>query len=336
MGELGAARRAGHQAVGRRHPVEDVLPQRPGGLLQRPAQTRQRRAIEVGEVLLALSQEGHRPVEHLVVEGRLDMEDVEVLIDDAADAIDGAVQLGLLRLHVALRAPDGLRRVVGAQAQVVGQAGADGLVASVHGDEVHVQVDDEVRLGGLARDAHLLVHLGLAQFHDPARLLGVVVRVAVRVVGVENLASYHPLHFLRRHPPVERVGDEQVDVVHARIGEQVEDDLQHDLPHVRRPHGRERQGDVVHRDQHLHAGAQLGVERIALFGMVDRPADRRPPVGQRLDGRIGEHHSRPDRQLLEQDLAVAEDHPRRTLPVLHDDLRILVVALPQPVQGAHL
>src|SRR5205814_9302722 len=90
----------------------------------------------------------------------LDVEDVEVLVDDLADAIDGAVQLRVLRLHVALRAADGLRRVVRAQAQVVGESGADRLVAAVHGGGVDVEVDDQIRFHRAPGDPHLLPGVG--------------------------------------------------------------------------------------------------------------------------------------------------------------------------------
>src|SRR3712207_8594827 len=43
--------------------------------------------------------------------------------------------------------------------------------------------------------------------------------------GVEDFAAHHPAHLRFRHPAVERVGDDDVDVVDARVGEQ----LQHHL-----------------------------------------------------------------------------------------------------------
>jgi hypothetical protein len=258
-----------------------------------------------------------------------------VLVDDASDAVDGAVQRRVLGLHVRLAAADRVRRVVRAQTQVVGEPGAHGLVSAVHGDEVDVAIDDEIGFGRTARDAHLLVRFRFAQLDDAAGFFRVVVRIAVGEVRVEDLRPHHALHLARGHAAVEGVGDEQVDVVDAAVGEQVEDDFEDDLPDVRRAHRRQRDRDVVDGDEHLHARPELRVQGIATFGMVDGPADRGAPVGERLDWRIGEDDARPDRDLLEQDVAVGKQQPRRRLAVLDDDLRVLVVTLAESVQRTH-
>src|SRR6266446_9777585 len=88
-------------------------------------------------------------------------------------------------------------------------------------------------------------------------------------------------------------------------------------------------------DDDLHPWPQLRMQRIAAFGMIDGPADRGAPVGQLFDRRVGKDDARPDRNLLEEDLGIGEEHPRRGSLFLDDDLRVLVVALAQPVQRTH-
>ena len=69
------------------HPVGRALQRREGRLLtRRPAR-------------LGLGEERQRPVEHVVVERRLDVEDRDGGLDDVALAAGAVVQLGLARVH---------------------------------------------------------------------------------------------------------------------------------------------------------------------------------------------------------------------------------------------
>jgi hypothetical protein len=92
-------------------------------------------------------------------------------------------------------------------------------VAPVHRDQVDVHVDEKVALRGPPVDGHHLAEVGALQLHHPVGVLGVVVVVALGVVGVEDLLPHHPLHLRLGHPAVERVGDDQMHVVHAAVGE---------------------------------------------------------------------------------------------------------------------
>ena len=64
----------------------------------------------------------------------------------------------------------------------------DRLVAAVHGDEVDVHVDEQVRLGRAAVDRDHLALVGRAEQRHAVRILGVVVVVAVRVERVEDFS----------------------------------------------------------------------------------------------------------------------------------------------------
>jgi hypothetical protein len=159
--------------------------------------------------------------------------------------------------------------VVHAHALVVAQAHRHRLVPAVHGHQVDVHVDDQIALDGAAVDVDRLALGGLAQVNDAVGILGVVVVVAVGVEGVEDLLAHHALHLALGHAPVQRVGDDEMDVVHAVGVELFEQNLDNGLPDVRRAHGRQRQADVVDGDGHAHARRQLRVQRIRVERMVE-------------------------------------------------------------------
>ena len=320
VGGLGPAGVHRDDVVGGRHGLEDLPLGGGGQALEHGPHPLQLEPVGVGVAVLPLHEEVELAVEHPVVDGGLDVEDVQVAVDDLADAIHRPVHLGALRVDVRVAVGDVPGRVVRLHALVVGEAGPDRLVAAVHGDEVQVHVDDQVRLGRAAVDDHLLAVGGRAQGDQTLRVLGVVVVVAVRVEGLEDGRPHHALHLGLGHVPVQRHRDDQVDVVHPRVGEERQDHLQHLLAHVGGAHGRERERDVVEGDGHLHARPEQGVERLAAVRLVDGLADGRLDVGEPLDGRPGVDDLGADGQVLDQQVLAGEEHPRRRVPVDGDDL----------------
>ena len=89
------------------------------------------------------------------------------------------------------------------------------------------------------------------------------------------------------HAAVNRGGDDDLDVVDAVVGEELEDDREHALAHVGPAHRRQRHRDVVDRDDDLHPGPQLRVQRVGAEGVVYRVADGGVDVLQRIEGGRG-------------------------------------------------
>src|SRR5919112_554186 len=78
-----------------------------------------------------------------------------------------------------------------------------GLVAPVHGDEVHVHVDEQVALSDAAADANLFALIRLAYDYVPVRVLGIVIVEPLRVVAGHDLGPQTMLELGFRHPAVE-------------------------------------------------------------------------------------------------------------------------------------
>ena len=116
-----------------------------------------------------------------------------------------------------------LRVVVVAQAAVAGEPGGHALVAAVHGHQVDVHVDQEVRGGGPLVDLDVLALVGLAQVDQVVGVLGVVLgQKAVGGEGVVDPVAQGVAQLGLGHPAVQRQGGDQHDVVDAGLGRQVE------------------------------------------------------------------------------------------------------------------
>ena len=98
------------------------------------------------------------------VERSLNLEHVQVFFGKFAHAFARVVQGGVGRVHIRAGVQQGVGVVMVPQGAVARQAGADGLVASVHGDEVDVDVHQQVRLGDTPRHFHLLRVACAAQY----------------------------------------------------------------------------------------------------------------------------------------------------------------------------
>ena len=178
------------------------------------------------------------------------------------------------------------------QAAVAAQANRYGLMTAVHRDEVQVHVDDEVALDGAAVDFNFLAELRGAEKDHVVFVLGVVV---VKLVGpefVEDPIADDVPHFEALHAAVDARGDDDFDVVDGVVGQQGEHDGENALANIGAAHRWQRQRDVVDRDAHLHARAEQRVERLAVLRVVNRVANGRVGIFQRLDGRLRIKHAR--------------------------------------------
>src|SRR5215210_1676162 len=189
----------------------------------------------------------------LVIQGALYVEDLDVLVEDSAHPIYGGVHGGFRGIHQGAGVGQRLRGGVMADGGVGGQACMHGLVAPVHGDEVHVHVDEKVALGDATADADLFALVRIAYDYVPVRVLGIVIVEPLRVVAGHDPAPQAMLELGFRHPAVEAKGRDEVDVLYTSGGgflQHLFDDL---LTNVRLAHRWQRYREVVEGDGQLHA-----------------------------------------------------------------------------------
>ena len=320
-------------AVGGGDAVEDRLARALREGVERELEPLQRRLLVAGEIVLVLVEELERAIEHAVVDRGLDGEDVQRLVRDATHAIHARRQLARLRVHVAVAAPHRVRLVVEAEALVPAEPHGHRLVPAVHGDEVQVHVDEQIALDGLAIQLDDLAVVGRADLLHPLGVFGVVVVEALRPVGVEDLRADHVPHLGSRHAAVERGGDDDLDVLDAVIGEQLEHDREHALAHVGRAHRGEGERDVVDGDDDLHPGAELRVERIGAVRVAEGVADGRVDVLQGLERLARVDGARAGGEVDVDEAIAREDRPRRATAVERDHER---AALPPVRRRARL
>ena len=295
--------------------VEELEPCGARHLAHREAHRLELHSLVGREGVFVFGEEAHFAREHAIVDGRLDVEDVEVLVNELAQTVDLARQLRAGRVHVAVGVADGLRLVVRAQTLVVAEADGDGLVAAVHRHKVVVEVDEEVALGGAAVDAQRLFVARLAQRDEAVGLFGVVVVEAFGVEGIEDAFADHPLDLVGGHSPVERDGDDEMNVLDAVPVHHVDEDFERRLTNVRSLHRRQRHAQIVNRNRHLHARLQLREERVAVVRVIERVANRRLAVGQAFDRLVRVDDARPDRQIFQNKIHARGDDARRAVAV---------------------
>jgi hypothetical protein len=83
----------------------------------------------------------------------------------------------------------------------------------------------------------------------------------VRGEGLVDPVAHGVAQLRLGHAPVQGQCGDEVDVVDARLGRQVEHRLDDPLADVGAPHGRQRQRDVVEADRELHARVEASPER---------------------------------------------------------------------------
>ena len=198
----------------------------------------------------------------LVVQGALYVEDLDVLVEDSAHPVYGGVHSGVRWVHQGAGVGQHLRGVVMADGGVGSQARVHGLVATVHGDEVHVHVDEQVALGDAAADADLFAQLRLAYDDVPVGVLGVVIVEPVRVVAGHDPAPQAMAELGFRHPAVETEGRDEVDVLDTPGGGLLQYLLDDLLTNVGLAHRWQRYREVVEGDGQLHSRRQELVQRL--------------------------------------------------------------------------
>ena len=127
--------------------------------------------------------------------------------------------------------------------------------------------------------------------------------------------------FVLGHAAVDGQGGDEVDVVHAGLGGEVQDRFDDPLADVGTAHRGEWQGDVVEGDRELHAGEQQGTQRFGIAeGVVEGVADGAVGVGQTLEGfgRVDDPGA-PGWQLLQAEALTVVEHDGRAVPVDVED-----------------
>ncbi len=113
-------------------------------------------------------------------------------------------------------------------------------MASVHGHQVDVDVDDQVALCGPPAELHVFAVRGFTQHNHAVRIFGVVVvEAAVRGEGVIYPIAHCVAQLVLGHPPVNGQGSDQMDVIHAGLGGKVQHGLDDPLADVWAAHGRQ-------------------------------------------------------------------------------------------------
>ncbi len=277
---------------------------------QRRRGCRERGAVAQRPFPFPLLEELEVRWERVVVERRLNLEDLDPgLCDEAAHAPIRRVQLGRRLVHEGLRVAHRLGIVVMTQAPIAGEAGRHALVAAVHGDEVDVDVHQEVRRGRPLVDLHVLTLVGLAQVDEVVRVLGVVLgEEAVRGERVVDAVPERVTQFLLGHAAMQGQSGDEDDVVHARLCRHVQHRLNDHLPDVRGFHRRQGQGHVVEADGELHAGAEQRRQGVSVADRVQQRVANGPVgVVDRLHrlGRVN-HPAALGERLEREPLAVPE------------------------------
>ena len=141
------------------------------------------------------------------------------------------------------------------------------LPPAVHGDEVDVDVDEQVGRGRPLVDLDLLALRRGAEELQVVGVLGVVLgQQSTGLEGVVDAVADGVAQLGLGHPAVQGERGDQLDVVDAGLGGEVEHGLDDPLADVGATHLGQRQADVVEGDRQPHAGEQQRRQRV----LVDR------------------------------------------------------------------
>ena len=148
-----------------------------------------------------------------------------------------------------------------------------------------------------------------------------VVEPAARREGVVDAVTDGVAQLGLGHPAVEGEGGDEVDVVDAGVGGQVEDGLDDPLAHVGPSHLGQREADVVEGDGQLHAGEEQGGQRIGVDGVEQRAPDGAVDVLDRVErlGCVDDAGSAGGEALEAELLAPPEQERRRGAIDLEDE-----------------
>ena len=190
-------------------------------------------------------------------------------------------------------------------------------MAAVHRDEVDVDVDEEIRLRGALRDLDDLVRVRGADLRERVFVLAVEVEEILRPEGAEDALAHHAADLVGGHAPVQGGRHDDLDVLDALAGGELDHLLEDALADVGQRHRRQWDRDVVDGDRQLHPGLQelgerLGVPHGVQQGMTDRGLHV-PDPGESV-GRI--HHAGSEGELLHAEALPFVDEQRRG-PLVH-------------------
>ncbi len=225
------------------------------------------------------------------------------------------VHEGVRRLHRG-------RVVVVAQRPVAGEPDRRRLPATVHGDEVDVDVDEQVRLGGALVDLDLLAQVGRAEEGEVVGVLGVV--LGEQAAGLERVVDaiaecVTELELV--HAAVQGERGDQLHVVDPGVGRHRQYLLDDPLAQVGAAHLGEWQRHVVEGDRQLHAREEQRRQRVHVDRVEQRGADGAVDVVDRIErlGRI-DHPAAVGGELLQAEaLTVPEQGGRRRLVDVEDE-----------------
>ena len=250
------------------------------------------------------------------------MEDLELLLNELAYLDHLVGERGVLGDHVGLGGADGGWIVVLFEGAISHQPGTHGLVAAVHRHKGQVAVDDQVGFRSPTVDLYVNALGSGAQKGQPVRLFSVVVVAALRVKLVDNLVAELVPDLILGHRTVESRRDDEVNIGDPVVPQQLQHDLGLVLAHIRAAHGRQRHGQIVHGDGHLHTRTQHGVQGLAAQGVVDGVANGGLDVVQRRHRRLGVHDPRAHRQVVFLDPGARKEGARLGAVVDRDNARV--------------
>src|SRR5687768_11742855 len=98
-------------------------------------------------------------------------------------------------------------------------------MTAVHGHEVNVAIYKQVTFGRPAIKHQWLFVPRFPDLDETFSPLSVMVVITVWVVLIENPRSDHALHFPFRHFPVQRISNDNVNIINAMACEHVQDNL---------------------------------------------------------------------------------------------------------------
>ena len=309
------ARVDGGQAIRRPHRMKHAALERGRREVRHLLGGEEHRLVLRRPVGLPLLHEAGDRGERVVVDRRLDVEHAHRVLDELALPDARVMQRRVGRVHVGARSEQRLDVVVGPDAAVGREARRHRLVAAVHRHERQVHVDHEVRLGRSAVERDLLPRRSLADVDVVVRVLTVVLVETVGMKGAEDPLAHDVPQLVVGHAPVQPQGRDDVQVLDACLGGHVDDLLHHELPYVRRGHGRQREGEIVEGDGQLHAAAEQRLQRVVLQRLGERALDGALGVGDRLQrvGRVDD--ARAERHLLQPDAFAVVEENRRRVPI---------------------
>ena len=126
--------------------------------------------------------------------------------DHLAQSLTGALEHRRGRIHVTRAVSECVDVVVIADGAVGRQSGVDRLVAAVHRNQVDVDVDEQVTVGGTLVDPDFLILAGLAEQDITLGIFSIMVIEPVREGAVENARAQPFFYFAGRHAAVQTEG----------------------------------------------------------------------------------------------------------------------------------